>query len=594
MQIKLLVLVLPLVIALVFSSAFYSTKMNQIAEKEEQLFYNKLYEISQNLLNADRDYYQAMIAVHGKRNAGAHLTAKINEQYQNSYAENAQQVLDNVNAAAEIAKKEKSLWNKKGETGITFGQIYDKFVEEFDKWQGSYNVEDMSGNFVTFQDNFDSTRERINEMSDIVVEWAVEQDKAIKASIKKTIITTAIIFVVVSVLLLVFALLVSSSIAKAMKDMTKRIEVLAKNDLSQAEPNTNQKDEIGQMLKAFATMQGNLTGVIGTLKNTTDDLARSCEVLDQNTEAASTSMDHINRAAGELAQTATQQAEDVSDVSRSMDDLSNIMNRSVQTADELNEASKQINSVTKEGVDTVEDLTTINNKSLDAFESIFAAIDNIQESADKISGASDLIQAVSEQTNLLSLNASIEAARAGDAGKGFAVVAEEIRKLSDESAASVETINKLLEELQDNTKGAIEKSNLVKDLVEQQNVSVQNTKGNFENLVDTVGIVENAIGEIHSINAELDEGIKGILGLVENLSAASQENAATAEELSATSDVVTRNVEELRDTQGLVNDAANDLERIIQQFKLAGDIENIAASVVEEEPEEIPAEQTVA
>ncbi|MBQ1546756.1 MAG: hypothetical protein IIZ61_00030, partial [Lachnospiraceae bacterium] len=71
-------------------------------------------------------------------------------------------------------------------------------------------------------------------------------------------------------------------------------------------------------------------------------------------------------------------------------------------------------------------------------------------------------------------------------------------------------------------------------------------------------------------------------------------NAATAEELSATSDVVTRNVEELRDTQGLVNVAANDLERIIQQFKLAGDIENIAASVVEEEPEEIPAEQTVA
>ena len=578
MKVKLLVLVGPMAVAMIAACFFYSSQMNKVSEESNRILYDHLYLISDDLTNADRDYYQAMLAAMQYHDISAGYSDMSPEQINEilasnleTYNENIAQTLERVQKAIQIAAEDPLLYTEVKIEGDSrnFKTHGEDFSAELDAWKATYDLTTGSGSWTDYCEKFESTRESLSAMSDIIATWAEKEREILADSIKHRVIVSFSSFAVIAVILCVLATLISMVIAKSMTEMTERLEVLSHNDLSQDTGTINQNDEIGKMMHAFAEMQRNLADVIGRLKHTADGLVQSCRVMDQNTDEAAMSMNDINNAAGELADTATQTASNVEDVSRRMDDINGIMQRSVATAENLNTASTEINAVTDDGVKIVDTLTKINSQSLEAFETIFRAIANIQDSADKISGASDLISSVAEQTNLLSLNASIEAARAGDAGRGFAVVAEEIRQLSDESASSVDTINTLLAELQQNTNDAIEKSNLVKNLVDKQSESVRDTRGSFDHIVNSVRKVEEAIAEIRNINGELDTGIRNITELVESLSAASEENAATAEELSATSDVVNRNVEELRTTQESINSASDELEEIVHLFKLA-------------------------
>ena len=322
------------------------------------------------------------------------------------------------------------------------------------------------------------------------------------------------------------------------------------------------------MTRSFKTMQENLRDIISVLNKESDELGSSCEVMGTSTREAVGSMDSINNAAGELAITATQTATDIENIANHMTTLDDVMNTSVLSTTALANASDEISKVTKTGMSIVEHLTEVNNQCVSAFDTIFEGIESIEGSSSKISDASALISSIASHTNLLSLNASIEAARAGEAGKGFAVVAEEIRTLSDQSAESVNTINTLLEELQKNTREAMEQSDRVKEFVEKQNSSVSDTRGSFEDIITTVEEVNTAVKGIKTVNEEMAKGFKEISSLIAGLSAASEENAATAEELSATSEMVTKNVNALSDIQDKMDVAANKLTDIVKRFKV--------------------------
>ena len=380
--------------------------------------------------------------------------------------------------------------------------------------------------------------------------------------------TLSVFYILVIVIASIGVFVMARSIATGIRTTKNRMDVIATNDLSEEIPENKAKDEIGQMTRSFKTMQENLRDIISVLNKESDELGSSCEVMGTSTREAVGSMDSINNAAGELAITATQTATDIENIANHMTTLDDVMNTSVLSTTALANASDEISKVTKTGMSIVEHLTEVNNQCVSAFDTIFEGIESIEGSSSKISDASALISSIASQTNLLSLNASIEAARAGEAGKGFAVVAEEIRTLSDQSAESVNTINTLLEELQKNTREAMEQSDRVKEFVEKQNSSVSDTRGSFEDIITTVEEVNTAVKGIKTVNEEMAKGFKEISSLIAGLSAASEENAATAEELSATSEMVTKNVNALSDIQDKMDAAANKLTDIVKRFKV--------------------------
>ena len=567
---------LPSLIILVIFTFFFLTKMNSVYEDAEELYYHRLYTINSNLVNADRDFYQALQASTKQYNMessnSSALTPEVTQQNVDDYNENKQQVIDEMTAACDVAELDADLWTgTKSEDGRTFEEVAAEFKVDYDAWLASYDPAGgrvAESQFIEHSATFSKAREALNVMQEITEAWAEKENKKIEADLHRTEIVSIVAFIIVAAGMSLFAIYVMRLIGNGIRDVYGKLVNLSHYDLSQELLVVDSTDELGQMKKAFNDTQEALKNIVSTLQTTSGGLMTASNIMNTSTQTTSSGSDDVSSAASELANASTTMAQDVTDISMNMETLEQIMQESGQAASDLAEASASIGEATNEGSRIVEDLSEVNTKSLDEFNGIFEGIENIKTSVGKIGEASELIASIAAQTNLLSLNASIEAARAGEAGRGFAVVADEIRKLSDESKENVDSINAIIDELAAVTSSAAEKSDTVKEYVDKQNKAVEQTKDSFASIVDAVHTAEEAIERLEGCVQNLDTKTKEISSSVENLSALSQENAATAEELSATSDTVTSSVADLMSQQTNVVTSSSDLSEIVGRFQM--------------------------
>ena len=178
----------------------------------------------------------------------------------------------------------------------------------------------------------------------------------------------------------------------------------------------------------------------------------------------------------------------------------------------------------------------------------------------------ELISDITAQTNLLSLNASIEAARAGQAGKGFAVVATEIKQLAEQSSQSADTIKKIADDILEKSNKSVELTERMRALAEKEQADIGGAKNGFDALsqiieanVTTAGIIAEK-----TKNLELKQTI---INSITELSAISEENAASNEEVTANVSDIAEAVNKISDDTGTIKKASTDLEELMQYFK---------------------------
>ncbi|MCH4886093.1 methyl-accepting chemotaxis protein [Acidaminobacter sp. JC074] len=327
-------------------------------------------------------------------------------------------------------------------------------------------------------------------------------------------------------------------------------------------------DEIGDLAKAFRELNQNFSALVSEIIDSSNHVASSSEQLNVTADQVAISSEDMAKTIEEIARGATDQATSTEKGAAKAFELGEVIEDNKNHMQNLNEASSNIVTMIGEGLTIVNDLTDKTQETNRAAQEIFGVITKTDESTSKIGEASNVIASIAEQTNLLALNAAIEAARAGEAGKGFAVVADEIRKLAEQSTASTKDIDIIVQELTESSKMAVGTINKVNEIVADQVKAVSETEGKFVEISKAVDITVDAIDNLNESEKSMEVQKSEIVDTLQGLSAIAEENAASTEEASASVTEQSASMRQIVEASGGLAKLSEELSNSVSRFKV--------------------------
>jgi methyl-accepting chemotaxis protein len=270
----------------------------------------------------------------------------------------------------------------------------------------------------------------------------------------------------------------------------------------------------------------------------------------------------------EIEQGISQQAKDAEECLNQMDQLSQKIVLVSNNTKEITQIADNTKQNIEEGTIVTADLNNQTKSTIEITTSIINEIEKLAEKSLSIGKIINVINEITNHTNLLSLNASIEAARAGDYGKGFAVVASEIRKLAEQSQESVKDIKKIIGSIQEDTSNVVTIAKKAEEVLLLQESAVKNTTNSYQNINKSV---ENLMIYLNYITENVDnieEARISTLGAIENISAVLEEIAASTNTVNQTSNKQLSSVEILNNSAGNLSGNADNLVTAVHKFQV--------------------------
>ena len=319
-------------------------------------------------------------------------------------------------------------------------------------------------------------------------------------------------------------------------------------------------DEIGMLGREIHELRKKLLAIVNTLREKSLQLNTESEILKQRSENILSVMQGLDRSAQEMSVSSTNQAQDAATAGSDVTCMGEMIGNSTIEVRKMHTISNQIQTVSEQTMNEIRALNEEMKQVNRSMNYLGQQTRLTKESADKINNATELIAAVASQTSLLSLNASIEAARAGDLGKGFGVVAAEIQKLAVQSNEAVEDIRNMAETLTKNSNQTIQRMEEVQTVIEHQKQTIQKTGQVFEDV--RTGICESAdyMNMVIRQTEEMEEIRTDIVASVQNSASLAQENAASIEEMMAS-------LESAYEEIHVLSEQTNELGNLSKQLK---------------------------
>ncbi|MGG1658928.1 methyl-accepting chemotaxis protein [Brevibacillus sp. NRS-1366] len=364
------------------------------------------------------------------------------------------------------------------------------------------------------------------------------------------------------------AYIVSQQVTRPIVEVANVANRISDGELTVEPLQIRTRDEVGQLSQSVNTMVENLRTIIQQVNATASDLASSAEELSVNAEHTSKATEQIAITIQEVAYGAEKQVKSVEDSVTAMQVVSTGTKQVTANAQYAAESAIEASQIAIEGNQALQIVISQMHSIDDTVNNIAEIVRRLGNSSQEIGQIVQVITAIAEQTNLLALNAAIEAARAGEQGRGFAVVADEVRKLAEQSAKSAQQIEKLITAIQlESNQAVLSMEKGTKEVTVGLEV-VNNAGKSFEQIQDAVTQVASQIQEVKTHSVQMSVGTEQVVELVSLIEEVAENSADGTQNVSAATEEQLAAMEEVTSSANSLAKIAEELQSHVSRFKV--------------------------
>jgi methyl-accepting chemotaxis protein len=400
--------------------------------------------------------------------------------------------------------------------------------------------------------------------------WGIVAYMPVK-ELRGTMISSIIITVLLSLLAVlcagITAYFIGRGIARPLQQLALNAGQLAEGDLT-VQITAQGALEIDQLSQALNKMKINFKQIIKNIVLASEQVAASSEQLMSGAEQSSQAADQVANSITQVATDTDRQLSDTSQAKVIVMEMSSNIQQIAEQANIVSNASDQTAHTAKDGSKAIDTAIEQMNNIEKAVVNSAQVVTVLGERSKEIGQIVDTIAGIADQTNLLALNAAIEAARAGEQGRGFAVVADEVRKLAEQSQNAAKQIATLITDIQNETTKAVEAMNNGTQEVRLGTEVVNNAGQAFHNITISVEQMSGQIRHISGSIQQIASGSQKIVTTVQEIDSISKDNASQAQTVSAATQEQSASMEEISDSSQKLAEMAKELQSAVHKFKM--------------------------